>query len=65
MENHRRTTDEMQQYWLDNFNAGDSWRLFRIMSEFVEGFDTLSGVNRLAVSIFGSARTAPQTRIMS
>jgi uncharacterized protein (TIGR00730 family) len=61
IENHRRTTDEMQQYWLDNFNAGDSWRLFRIMSEFVEGFDSLSGVKMPAVSIFGSARTAPQT----
>jgi len=56
---YRRSTDEMQQYWLDNFNAGDSWRLFRIMSEFVDGFDTLTGVQRPAVSIFGSARTEP------
>ena len=47
---------EKQQYWLDNFNVGDSWRLFRIMAEFVDGFDTLSTVNRSAVSIFGSAR---------
>jgi uncharacterized protein (TIGR00730 family) len=58
---YRRSTDEMQQYWLDNFNAGDSWRLFRIMSEFVEGFDTLTGVQRPAVSIFGSARTPPDS----
>jgi uncharacterized protein (TIGR00730 family) len=47
------------QYWLDYFNAGDSWRLFRIMAEFVEGFDTLSGVQGPAVSFFGSARTRP------
>ena len=47
---------EKQQYWLDNFNVGDSWRLFKIMSEFVDGFDSLSEVNRPAVSIFGSAR---------
>ncbi|NOQ67803.1 MAG: TIGR00730 family Rossman fold protein [Desulfobacterales bacterium] len=47
------------QYWLDYFNAGDSWRLFRIMAEFVEGFDTLSGVKGPAVSFFGSARTKP------
>jgi uncharacterized protein (TIGR00730 family) len=47
------------QYWLDYFNAGDSWRLFRIMAEFVEGFDTLSGVKGPAVSFFGSARTTP------
>lgn len=50
--------DETQQYWLDNFNVGDSWRLFRIMAEFVDGFDTLSAVNRPAVTIFGSARFA-------
>ena len=55
----RRTTDLQHQYWLDYFNAGDSWRLFRIMSEFVEGFDTLSGVKGPAVSFFGSARTDP------
>lgn len=55
----RRTTDMQHQYWLDYFNAGDSWRLFRIMSEFVEGFDTLSGIKGPAVSFFGSARTEP------
>jgi uncharacterized protein (TIGR00730 family) len=36
----------------------DSWRVFRIMGEFVEGFDTLARVGP-AVSIFGSARTLP------
>jgi len=53
----KRSTDMQHQYWLDYFNAGDSWRLFRIMSEFVDGFDTLSGVKGPAVSFFGSART--------
>ena len=52
--------DERQQYWLDTFSAGDSWRLFKIMSEFVDGFDTLSAIKRPAVSIFGSARTKPE-----
>ncbi len=56
----RRTTDLQHQYWLDYFNAGDSWRLFRIMAEFVEGFDTLSGIKGPAVSFFGSARTKPE-----
>jgi len=37
---------------------GESWRVFRIMGEFVEGFDELSGLGP-AVSIFGSARTPP------
>ncbi|HSL71894.1 MAG TPA: hypothetical protein VK864_16720, partial [Longimicrobiales bacterium] len=36
----------------------DAWRVFRIMGEFVEGFDTLARVGP-AVSIFGSARTGP------
>jgi uncharacterized protein (TIGR00730 family) len=36
----------------------DAWRVFRIMGEFVEGFDTLAQLGP-AVSIFGSARTPP------
>jgi uncharacterized protein (TIGR00730 family) len=50
---------DKQQYRLDNFNVGDSWRLFKIMSEFVDGFDSLSEINLPAVSIFGSARIQP------
>jgi uncharacterized protein (TIGR00730 family) len=36
----------------------NSWRIFKIMSEFVEGFEKLSRIGP-CVSIFGSARTAP------
>src|SRR5438045_5372247 len=36
----------------------DSWRIFRIMAEFVEGFEVMAPVGR-AVSIFGSARARP------
>jgi len=39
----------------------DGWRIFRIMAEFVEGFETMSKVGK-AVSIFGSARTKPDDR---
>ncbi len=37
----------------------DTWRIFRIMAEFVEGFETLSRVGP-CVTIFGSARTPKQ-----
>ncbi|NJD10699.1 MAG: TIGR00730 family Rossman fold protein [Gemmatimonadetes bacterium] len=36
----------------------EAWRVFRIMGEFVEGFDKLGGIGP-AVTIFGSARTKP------
>ena len=41
--------------------AEEPWRIFRIMAEFVEGFDELANVGP-AVSIFGSARTEPGTK---
>lgn len=44
----------------DDFTQEDPWRVFRIMSEFVEGFEVLSRVGK-AVSIFGSARTKPDS----
>jgi uncharacterized protein (TIGR00730 family) len=40
----------------DIFKSSDSWRVFRIMSEFVGGFDSLATITR-GVSVFGSART--------
>ncbi|UCD76763.1 MAG: TIGR00730 family Rossman fold protein [Phycisphaerales bacterium] len=39
----------------------ESWRVFRIMSEFVEAFETLSRLGP-AVSVFGSSRTPPGDR---
>lgn len=40
----------------DEFTHTDTWRVFRIMGEFVEGFDDLATVTK-GVSVFGSART--------
>ncbi|MDQ2747503.1 MAG: TIGR00730 family Rossman fold protein, partial [Acidobacteriota bacterium] len=41
----------------DEYKTSDSWRVFRIMGEFVNGFDSMATITR-GVSIFGSARTA-------
>src|SRR5690606_31175778 len=41
-----------------DFTRTDPWRVMRITGEFIEGFDVLSNI-RKGVSIFGSARTAP------
>lgn len=49
---------EEKQYLIDSLSIEESWRVFRIMAEFVEGIETLSEV-RNAVSIFGSARVKP------
>src|SRR4030042_1327793 len=42
-------------YEINELAKEESWRMFRIMGEFVEGFDRLSGVEP-AVTIYGSAR---------
>jgi len=47
-----------KQYVIDDLQLSESWRLFRIMGEFVEGVENLHDVGP-AVSIFGSARTKP------
>jgi uncharacterized protein (TIGR00730 family) len=41
-----------------DFTSDDTWRVFRIMAEFVEGFETLSRIPR-AVTVFGSSRSRP------
>ena len=40
--------------------SNDSWSIFKIMSEFVEGYETLQRIGP-CVSIYGSARTGPET----
>lgn len=44
---------------MDSFIHTDPWRIFRIMGEFVEGFEALTELGP-AVTIFGSARTHPE-----
>ena len=45
----------------EDFTKGETWRVFRIMAEFVEGFETLAQVGK-AISIFGSSRLKPRDK---
>ncbi len=46
---------------MEDFTSSDQWRVFRIMAEFVEGFEELAKLGP-AVSVFGSSRIEPGTR---
>jgi len=46
------------QYLLDAITMHESWRLFKILAEFVDGFETLADIYP-CVSVFGSARVRP------
>ena len=59
---HHATQDEqlLESPRHDEFTHTDTWRVFRIMGEFVEGFDELATLTR-SVAIFGSARTPAES----
>jgi uncharacterized protein (TIGR00730 family) len=48
-----------KQFLIDDFKLGESWRLFKIIGEFVDGVEALHDLGP-AVSIFGSARISDQ-----
>lgn len=50
-----------KQYVVDALSKEESWRIFRIMAEFVESIEVLSNVHN-AVTIFGSARLKPEDK---
>jgi hypothetical protein len=47
------------QYLIDDFKLSESWRLFKILGEFVDGVENLHELGP-AVTIFGSARIKPE-----
>lgn len=49
-------------YEINELAKEESWRMFRIIGELVEGFDTLSGIEP-AVTIYGSARLVPDDKL--
>ncbi|MCP3956194.1 MAG: TIGR00730 family Rossman fold protein [Desulfobacterales bacterium] len=51
-----------KEYLIDDFKLEESWRLFKIMGEFVDGVEALHHLGP-AVTIFGSARIKPEDPI--
>ena len=58
MDDHTRSQHPGMQPVNDSQLTRESWKIFQIMAEFVEGFERLSQI-KPSVSIFGSARTRP------
>ena len=52
--------DFKQKTW-NEIKITDSWQIFKIMAEFVEGFEKMASIGP-CVSLFGSARTEPENR---
>jgi uncharacterized protein (TIGR00730 family) len=50
------------EYEINELAKEESWRMFRIIGEFVEGFDKLTGIEP-AVSFYGSARVQPEDKL--
>jgi uncharacterized protein (TIGR00730 family) len=57
-ENRNVLTMDERQYLIDALSIEESWRIFRIMAEFVDAIETLSKLKE-SVTIFGSARVRP------
>jgi uncharacterized protein (TIGR00730 family) len=53
---------QSKQYVIDDLGIAETWRIFRIISEFVDAFDTLSDIYP-AVSVFGSSRATEDSEI--
>jgi uncharacterized protein (TIGR00730 family) len=50
------------EYLLEHLTNHDSWRLFKIIAEVVDGFEVLSSTRR-CISIFGSSRATPDMQV--
>jgi len=61
MNEDKKIREKLKQKTWNEIKTNDSWAIFKIMSEFVEGYERLSRVGP-CVSIFGSARTKPEDK---
>jgi uncharacterized protein (TIGR00730 family) len=53
-----------EEYEINQLAKEESWRMFRIIGELVEGFDSLADIEP-AVTIYGSARLKPENKLYS
>ena len=60
LNNEEMVMSSFQQKNWHEIKSEDSWRIFKIMAEFVEGFEKMARIGP-CVSIFGSARTSPES----
>ena len=56
--NIKNAHEHQMKQWGATVEAENSWTMFKVLSEFVEGFETLTEIGP-CVSVFGSARTKP------
>ncbi|MFC4816694.1 MULTISPECIES: TIGR00730 family Rossman fold protein [unclassified Flavobacterium] len=56
-----RIQDKLKQKTWNEIRTNDSWAIFKIMSEFVNGYESMARIGP-CVSIFGSARTKPEDK---
>ncbi len=61
MEQDKKITEKFRQKDWNEVKTNDSWMLFRIISEFVQGFEVMGRLGP-CVSIFGSARTGQDSK---
>lgn len=57
----KRMREKLKQKTWNEIKTNDSWAIFKVMSEFVDGYEKLSRIGP-CVSIFGSARTKPDDK---
>ncbi|MCF6224619.1 MAG: TIGR00730 family Rossman fold protein [Flavobacteriaceae bacterium] len=57
----KKIREKLKQKTWNEIKTNDSWAIFKIMSEFVDGYEKLSRIGP-CVSVFGSARTKPEDK---
>ncbi len=61
LNDNRKIIEKLQNKTWNEIKTNDSWAIFKIMAEFVEGYEKLSKIGP-CVSVYGSARTKPEDK---